>query len=123
MQPGRAGAVGAEVEVLLGVELRVVLEAAAPEAIGSEHERERGVEVVLAAAGEEVAVVEGEAQAGLAVLQQEALDGDGVGIVALHDCLHGGMGPDRVLEGGVVQVRDMSRVGANRFGQPLHVTG
>jgi hypothetical protein len=60
---------------------------------------------------------------GLAVLEHEALDGDGVRLVPLHDALNCGVGPDGVLEGGVAQVGDVARVGADRFGQPLHVAG
>ena len=100
-----------------------MLEAAAAEAIGAKHEREGSVEVVFAAAGEEVAVVEAKAQAGFAVLEQEALDGDGVRLMAPHDFLHGGVGPHGVVEGSVAQVGDVAGVGADGFGQPRHLRG
>jgi hypothetical protein len=122
VEPGRAGAVGAEVEVLLGVELRVVLEAATPEAIGAEHERERGVRVVFAAAGAEVAVIEGEAEAGFAVFEQQALDGDGVGVMALHDGLDSRVRADGVLERRVAQICYVARVGANSPASSHHLS-
>ena len=77
-------------------ETRINFYAPAAKQAGPQHERQHGVEMVLAGAWNKVAVVERKAQAGLAVLEEQALDGDGVGLVAFQKFADSSVGAHRV---------------------------
>jgi hypothetical protein len=74
--------------------------------------------MILAAAGDEIAVVPGEAEARFAMFEEEAFDGDGIRVVPLQELLHGRMGAYCVHEGMVLQVAHPARAAPDR---PRHV--
>lgn len=92
----RTGAVCPEIEIFTGVELGIMLETAFVKEPSPQHEGERGIDIVFTAAGYQLPIVPGKTVTRLAVLQHQALNGDGISAIPTHDVLHSVMGTDRV---------------------------